>query len=242
MIIDTPFVINKNTSWKKLEAIKFLEKAKCTRVESVYSTVNLKFIETNNPLNMVQLFNQGDTASKQMSGSKLVLKLTPKAYIKQDETTLLKTWDLTDSSPAVTYTSTLDVSDINFSDSASNIFINSNIFKIKGIINLENNTLNTKYTLFNSYLTNLAIFREFSLNLPKNADIEIRVPCMTDKSLRYLIENAPEITESHTLTVSPNVYAAMQYLPREMPITYKENQYFSGIQVLNLKGWIVAQA
>ena len=134
---------------------------------------------------------------------------------------------------------TIDVTDIDFTDCYKNIFTNTAFKKIKGIINLENNTVNTDYYLFNSsYFSAKCVF---SLNLPPNANVQINTRSISYETAKYLVENAPTITESHTLKLYYHAYQTIKNMPHNMPINYNGETYSDGIQVLTKKGWTVQQ-
>jgi len=75
--------------------------------------------------------------------------------------------------------------------------------------------------------------------LPTNADVTLRVNRPCPASAKYLVENAPKIETSHTLTVSVNTYNRLKYLDREYQAIYNGETYSDGVQVLTLKGWTV---
>lgn len=135
----------------------------------------------------------------------------------------------------------LDVSDIDFSDCASDILTYPTPRVIKGVINLENNVLNGSYTIFKDKTTFDNGEMTFSLNLPTNADVTLRVNRICPASAKYLIEHAPQIEVSHTLYVSENTYKQLKHLDRNFQVIFNGQTYSNGVQVLTLKGWTVQQ-
>lgn len=132
----------------------------------------------------------------------------------------------------------MDVSEIDFTNHARTIFYpHFYTDKIKGIINLSGNTLNTSYDILTG---NASCFpMEFSLILPPNADVNLRCGEASYASLKFLVENAPTITEEHTLAISSNSYQKLRMMNYEYPIIYNGDSYLDGVQVLTLKGWTV---
>lgn len=130
---------------------------------------------------------------------------------------------------------TLDVSDIDFTQAGSNIFTNLYVTNIQGIINLENNISNASYTLFRTQ--NYAPMT-FSLNLP-NANVTLNCEYITPETAKYLVENAPTVTESRKLTLPSQLYNYIKSIPYTHLVNYKGQNYSDGIQVLTLKGWTV---
>jgi hypothetical protein len=196
---------------------------------------SMKYIELNSPHTTEQLLN----------GHKMIIQNAKVANVKLGNdayhlTNDLKTYDVFTDSAGCSCSIILDVTDIDFTDCHNQIFINTYFSKIKGIINLENNTLNTNYSLFEDgdyYYTPCV----YCLNLPPNADVTIYTRWIAKETAKYLVENAPTITEAHTLQVPAFMYTTLKNLPHDCPVTYNGQQYSDGVQVLTLKGWTVKQ-
>lgn len=136
------------------------------------------------------------------------------------------------------YIHKMDVSEIDFTNHAKTIFYpHFYTDKIKGIINLSGNTLNTEYDIFTGNASRFPM--EFSLILPPNAYVKLRCGDASYASLKFLVENAPTITEKHTLAISSNSYQKLRCMNYEYPIMYNGDSYLDGVQVLTLKGWTV---
>lgn len=159
-------------------------------------------------------------------------KLTNLNYSSIDDNGI-KTYNLPSSSDLKL--NTLDVSDIDFTQAGSNIFTNLYITNIQGIINLENNTSNTTYTLFRAQNYHPMTF---SLNLP-NANVKLNCEYITPETAKYLVENAPTVTETRTLTLPSQLYKYIKFIPYTHLANYKGQDYSDGIQILTLKGWTV---
>lgn len=178
-------------------------------------------------------------------GGNICVKMPPEAYSSIDETTGLKTYDLVcTSSASYTQIKKLDISSItDFSEVSSNLFTTSKIIpsKIEGVIDLSQNVQNTSFTIFNSNLisgTNLGgRVISFELKLPNNADVTINLYKMDYATSKYLVENAPVLTEPHTLTL----YTGKNGLDvsKDYLINYNGQLYSDGKKVLELKGWTV---
>lgn len=136
------------------------------------------------------------------------------------------------------YVYKMDVSEIDFTNHARTIFYpHFYTDKIKGIINLSGNTLNTSYDILTGNASRFPM--EFSLILPPNADVNLRCGDASYASLKFLVENAPTITEKYTLAISSNSYQKLRMMNYEYPIVYNGQSYLDGVQVLTLKGWTV---
>ena len=178
-------------------------------------------------------------------GGNISVKMPPEAYSSIDETTGLKTYDLVcTSSAGFMQIKKLDISSItDFSEVSSNLFTASKIIpsKIEGVIDLSQNVQNTSFKIFNSNLINGSNLGgriiSFELKLPNNADVTIHLYKMDYATIKYLVENAPVLTENHTLTL----YVGKNGLDvsKDYLINYNGQLYSDGKKVLELKGWTV---
>ena len=115
----------------------------------------------------------------------------------------------------------------------------------KGVIDLSHNKINANktYYIFNLYNDNTnRIPCTVSIKLPDNANVQIRAYWLADESLKYLVDNAPELTLQKTLTVSPWVYNQLLMMKPGFEGVYKGKEYSDGVQLLKAKGWTVATA
>lgn len=218
-------------AYKELSGVNTVQ----TSGRRIFYTNLAKYIELNTPL---QTSYQIDAYKAICSFAKCAtIKLGANAYSLTND---LKTYNVYLDSADNAHGVTIDVTDIDFTDCYNQIFTNTFFKKIIGIINLQNNTLNTNYTLFKSGST-YGSSCSYSLNLPSNADITINTPYVTKETAKYLIENAPTIAETHILKVPATMYSILKNLPYDCPVIYNGQQYGDGVQVLTLKGWTVQQ-
>jgi hypothetical protein len=139
----------------------------------------------------------------------------------------------------------IDITNCDFEHCHYNIFSNleANGIVFKGVIDLSHNEINANktYTIFNDY--NGYWFKgtcHVFIKLPDNANVNIRVMHLSDESLKYLLDNAPELTEQKTITISTQTYSRMLMLHHNHLAVYKGKEYSDGIQLLKAKGWTVA--
>lgn len=139
--------------------------------------------------------------------------------------------------------SILDIEDIDFSEVSGELFSGKLLpEKVKGVIDLSQNISNTSFALFD-YNARLSVsythgkYPSFELKLPNNADVTIYSFKMDYTTIKYLVENAPVLTEPHTLTLyvgENGLDVSTDYL-----INYNGQLYSDGKKVLELKGWTV---
>lgn len=180
----------------------------------------------------------------QRSGSgDIYIKIPQQGYTSITETGL-KTYSLPcyAGASAVYSFSILDIEDIDFSEVSGELFSGKLLpEKVKGVIDLSQNISNTSFTLFdsNARFDNYTYgkYPSFELKLPNNADVTINSFKMDYATIKYLVENAPVLTETHTLTLyvgEKGLDVSTAYL-----INYNGQLYSDGKKVLELKGWTV---
>lgn len=237
---------NGGTSCPKLQAIKCIGEGsvEIRSNSSAYSAIwskSLKFYYIENAHSDIGRYQMVSYSG----GGYISVKMPPEAYSSIDETTGLKTYDLVCSnSSSFVGIKKLDISSItDFSEVSSNLFTTSKIIpsKIEGVIDLSQNVQNTSFTIFNSNLNNGINLGgrviSFELKLPNNADVTINSYKMDYATIKYLVENAPVLTETHTLTLyigKNGLDVSKDYL-----INYNGQLYSDGKKVLELKGWTV---
>jgi hypothetical protein len=141
----------------------------------------------------------------------------------------------------------IDITNCDFEHCHYNIFSDTIAAgkTLKGVIDLSHNEINANKTY---YIFNSAGYTDFgnkvpttvSIILPSNANVQIRVAWMSDESLKYLVDNAPELTLQKTLTLSTYVYNQLLKMSPGFEGVYKGKEYSDGIQLLKAKGWTVA--
>lgn len=201
--------------------------------------------------NVLRLYYAEDVHSREnryqivrySNGGGICVKIPQQGYTSITETGL-KTYSFPCYSGANSMYSfsILDIEDIDFSEVSGELF-SGGLFpeKVKGVIDLSQNISNTSFTLFDSRVHSANYtygkYPSFELKLPNNADVTINSYRMDYATIKYLVENAPVLTESHTLTLyvgENGLDVSTSYL-----INYNGQLYSDGKKVLELKGWTV---
>jgi hypothetical protein len=122
----------------------------------------------------------------------------------------------------------------------SNFGANGRIFE--GVIDLSQNKINANKTYY--IFSNFANEWEWAatqvlIKLPGNADVEIRTKYLDYESLKYLIDNIPEITDPHIIKFSAMNINRLLCMHRDHLGVYNGKEYSDGVQLLKAKGWTV---
>ena len=139
----------------------------------------------------------------------------------------------------------INIENCDFEHAHYNIFSNlrANGLVFEGVIDLSHNKINVNktYNIFNSATDYLIPgTAHVFIKLPNNANVNINVLHMSYESLKYLVDNAPEITEQRTIKFSKQTYNRLLMMHYNHLGVYKGKEYSDGIQLLIAKGWTVA--
>lgn len=230
---------NSSANTPKLQAVKYIKDAYIVK-----STSYPHFWTFNAPLLQSICVEKTDNPCETLNFCKNYcdIKIPAHTCLHKDTSTGLwtinpQTVNSSSSSNTYCYTNRLDISEIDFTDHMSEIFYPYFIInELIGVINLSGNT---KVPEFNIFTENTSCPMKFNLILPPNASVNLRCGKSDKQSLKFLVENAPTIEESHTLTMSSSMYAQLRNMPYNYPIVYNNQNFCDGIQVLTLKGWTV---